>query len=86
MTLRELTMLYDAHLLTTWDHTCVLTAMVHNVASVVSALAGKGKIKPKSPSDFHPYRDKVRGKGMKLTKDNFGTLRTLGRALCMANR
>lgn len=83
---RDLVIAHDSHLLAAWDHTSVVAAMLHNLGTIViNALSSKARAKPRRPSDFHPYRKKVMT-GLKVTRDNFNILRTIGNALVGGNR
>ena len=80
LTLRELTVCYDAYVLDRWDHTASLSVLVFNLTALVSGLGGKSRIRPRSMYDFHPYRTAPR-RGLRITTENFGVLRMIGNAL-----
>ena len=81
LTLREVVIQYDAHLVTRWDHTAQLSAMLYNLTATVHNLVGKSKVKTKATLDFHPYRKKGRKAGLKITPDNMSVLKQLGHAI-----
>jgi hypothetical protein len=81
MTLKELTIAYDAHLLSEWDQTSIIAAGIHNLTVAVINMVSKSKVRSRPPSYFHPYRETAKT-GVGITQDNFGLLRSIGNALC----
>lgn len=77
MTLKEVTLYYDIHLLETWDHTAHVTSMIHNLIVVTVNLHSKRKMKPVPYGNFHPFRKKQR-KGLRITAENIDVLHTIG--------
>ena len=80
-TYREVVIAHDAKIIADWDHTALLSALIHNLAVVVVSAVSKAKPKAKSAHDFHPYRPKPRT-GLVINTENFHTLRQIGNALC----
>lgn len=86
VTLKQLTIVYDARLLDSWDHTSTVGALIHNLTTIViGAVSKRSSIKPKSMTDMHPFRTTKR-RGLVITKDNFQVLRTLGNAIVGGKR
>lgn len=83
MTLREMTIAYDAFQLDRWWHTAVISSQLHNLQSIVANIGGKNKPKFKTPSECHPFvESKPRGIKIKPTKEGMDFLMMLGNALC----
>jgi len=81
-TLKWLFAAYEYRLLEKWDHTSLIASQLHNIACLIISAAGGKKVQPKTPSHFHPYREKTRIAGMAIREDNFTDLKMLGNALC----
>lgn len=83
MTLRELVIYYGARQIDRWWPYAQLSSQIYNLTTVVvNALSKKGKsIRPKSPSDFHPFVKPI-DRRFKITAKNIGVLKTIGNALC----
>jgi hypothetical protein len=84
--LRDIVIAYHSVLLEKWDHTAAQLAMLHNIGIVIlNTSGGKSKAKPKSMTDYHPFRRRTH-KGMKITQKNFKMLRVLGNLICEGRR
>jgi len=71
MTLRQLWLMYQAWLLTSWDHTAAIVSAVRGLECRLDALFG-GHAKPPTLAECHPYRDSGAAKDkMELTPANF---------------
>ena len=81
LTLRALADAYYARVLYDWDRTGTLAAVTYNLGCVIQAsFTGKVRMKPKTLFDFHPYRKKPQ-QGLRITHENFGTLRLLANVM-----
>lgn len=79
LTLRELTLIYEAKIVNDWDHTACLSALTHNLTVVVCQLGSGGKSKARSRSmlHFHPFRAK-KPLGLRITSANISDLKLIG--------
>ena len=68
LTLRQLTIAYEAKLFETWNHTAFLACIVHNV--------GWTKRK-KAPKEFHPFESAAAGRKFPLTKAVFKAIKKM---------
>lgn len=73
LTLREVIIFYDNHVVAQWDHTASILAMSYNHSTICISLWSKAKPESKTALDFHPYRKQKR-KGAKITSKNFNVL------------
>jgi hypothetical protein len=80
-TLKDVVVAYDAKLVTDWDKTSTLSALLYNLTITVHNIMGKRRISPKSMFDLHPYRKPPKKRGLTITPENFGLLREIGNAM-----
>jgi len=82
-TLRELYVRHDAYQIERWWHTAFIVCSVYNLQTIVAnALSSKSRMRPKTPSEFHPFVDSSNAPGkMKITKKNISFLKGLAGAL-----
>lgn len=58
----------------------MLSCGIYNLTCIVINAVSKAKMKPKTPNQFHPYREHRR-EGMVIRSTDMGTLFSLGNAL-----
>ena len=75
--LRTLVVAYEAKVVNDWNHTAQLSSHIYNLSVLVSSFGGKSKMKPEPPIAFHPLLKHKQKKGYKITKKNFGDLRSI---------
>jgi hypothetical protein len=82
LTLKEYLYIYDSFCLSSWDHTAQLSCLIHGLTSVVAnALSSKGKVKPRGPEVFNPYRVVDVPKDNRITAANFKILKYVGHSM-----
>lgn len=86
LTYRRLYQIYIAHQLDRWDQCTMLASLAQNIVSVICGVVGV-HLRPMTPLDFHPYRPggNPNSSGgtsgdtrVRIDKENFDTLKTLG--------
>lgn len=81
LTLKRFLQIYDGRIIANWDHTSTIACFLYNLTAVFHNANSKSKIKPqKDPAHFHPYRDE-KPRGIRVTADSIGVLRTLANSL-----
>lgn len=74
LTLKQLTIQYDAKLLHDWDLQSTQSSIMYNIGVIVMSFGGKSRAKPKTALDLHPYRKSIK-RGLSITHENFDILK-----------
>jgi hypothetical protein len=83
LTLREFIVIWDSYRLTSWDHTALNAALLHNLMALTHNINAKKRLPFKSMFAMHPFRkdDATSSSVHKITRKTFGALKAIGRAL-----
>lgn len=86
MTARELLSRYQGYLIERWNHTSMISHLLHNIQASIITIGSHGKSKPsmKSFAECHPFLDH-KNKDV-INNKNFGKLRAIAEMVAEANR
>ncbi len=78
LTLRQLLIYHDAQLVSAWDETASLYSAMHNILVFLSQYLDKrSTMKYLTAQECHPLRSAHKRKGLRITPDNFGALKSI---------